>query len=37
MRRTQDCVFIQLTLNIGRSVRQKKAFYKALADTSMCD
>ena len=33
IRRTQDCVFIQLTLNIGRSVGQKKAFYKAVADT----
>jgi 4-oxalocrotonate tautomerase len=32
IRRTQDCVFIQLTLNIGRSVEQKKAFYKAVAD-----
>jgi 4-oxalocrotonate tautomerase len=27
IRRTQDCVFIQLALNIGRSVEQKKAFY----------
>ena len=33
IRRTQDCVFIQLALNIGRSVEQKKAFYKAVADT----
>ena len=32
IRRTQDCVFIQLALNIGRSVEQKKAFYKAVAD-----
>ncbi|MGB6177183.1 MAG: tautomerase family protein [Methylocella sp.] len=32
IRRTQDCVFIQLTLNVGRSVEQKKAFYKAVAD-----
>ena len=30
--RTQDCVFIQLTLNVGRTVEQKKAFYKAVAD-----
>ena len=30
--RTQDCVFIQLTLNGGRSVEQKKGFYKAVAD-----
>jgi 4-oxalocrotonate tautomerase len=32
IRRTQDCVFIQLTLNVGRTVEQKKAFYKAVAD-----
>jgi 4-oxalocrotonate tautomerase len=30
--RTQDCVFIQLTLNTGRTIEQKKAFYKAVAD-----
>jgi phenylpyruvate tautomerase PptA (4-oxalocrotonate tautomerase family) len=30
--RTQDCVFIQLTLNSGRTVEQKKGFYKAVAD-----
>src|SRR6202030_1785400 len=33
IRRTQDCIFIQLTLNAGRTVEQKKAFYKAVADT----
>jgi phenylpyruvate tautomerase PptA (4-oxalocrotonate tautomerase family) len=32
IRRTQDCVFIQLTLNAGRSLEQKKGFYKAVAD-----
>ena len=32
IKRTQDCVFIQLTLNAGRSVEQKKGFYKAVAD-----
>ena len=32
IRRTQDCVFIQLTLNVGRTIEQKKAFYKAVAD-----
>ncbi len=32
VRRTQDCIFIQLTLNAGRTVEQKKAFYKAVAD-----
>jgi phenylpyruvate tautomerase PptA (4-oxalocrotonate tautomerase family) len=30
--RTRDCVFIQLTLNAGRSLDQKKGFYKAVAD-----
>lgn len=29
---TRDCVFIQLTLNAGRTVELKKAFYKAVAD-----
>jgi phenylpyruvate tautomerase PptA (4-oxalocrotonate tautomerase family) len=32
VRRTSECIFIQLTLNAGRSVEQKKAFYKAVAD-----
>jgi len=32
IRRTQDCVFIQLVLNIGRTVEQEKDFYKAVAD-----
>jgi 4-oxalocrotonate tautomerase len=32
IKRTQDCVIIQLTLNVGRTVEQKKAFYKAVAD-----
>jgi phenylpyruvate tautomerase PptA (4-oxalocrotonate tautomerase family) len=31
IRRTQDCVFIQLVLNIGRTVEQEKDFYKAAA------
>ena len=30
--RTDAVVFIQLTLNAGRSVEQKKAFYAAVAD-----
>jgi phenylpyruvate tautomerase PptA (4-oxalocrotonate tautomerase family) len=30
--RTKDCVFIQVTLNEGRSVEMKQAFYKAVAD-----
>lgn len=31
IKRTQDCVFIQITLNAGRSVKQKKSFYQAVA------
>ena len=30
--RSKDCVFIQLTLNVGRTVDQKRGFYKAIAD-----
>jgi len=30
--RTPDCVFIQITLNEGRTLEMKQAFYKALAD-----
>jgi 4-oxalocrotonate tautomerase len=30
--RTDDCVFIQVTLNEGRTTDQKRAFYKAIAD-----
>lgn len=30
--RTPDCVFIQLTLNKGRTVEVKQAFFKAVAD-----
>jgi 4-oxalocrotonate tautomerase len=32
IKRTQDCVFIQITLNAGRSVEQKKSFYRAVAE-----
>ncbi len=32
IQKTKDCVFIQLTLNAGRTLDQKRAFYKALAD-----
>jgi len=28
--RSKDCVFVQLTLNEGRTVDQKRAFYKAV-------
>jgi len=30
--RTADCILIQITLNDGRTVEQKRAFYKAVAD-----
>ena len=30
--RTDDCIFIQVVLNEGRSLEQKRAFYKAVAD-----
>lgn len=32
IKRTGDCILIQLTLNAGRTVEVKKAFYKAVAD-----
>jgi 4-oxalocrotonate tautomerase len=32
IRRTKDCVFVQLTLNEGRTLEQKRAFYKRVAD-----
>lgn len=32
IRRTQDCVIIQISLLGGRTVDQKQAFYKAVAD-----
>ena len=32
VRRTKDCVIIQMFLNQGRTVDQKKQFYKAVAD-----
>jgi len=30
--RTPDCIFIQVTLNKGRTVEVKQAFYKAVAE-----
>jgi 4-oxalocrotonate tautomerase len=30
--RTDDCIFIQITLNTGRTVEMKQRFYKAVAD-----
>lgn len=32
IKRTRDCIVLQITLNDGRSVEMKKAFYKAVAD-----
>ena len=32
IQRSKDCVFIQVTINAGRTVDQKRAFYKAIAD-----
>lgn len=30
--RSDDCIFIQITLNSGRTVEMKRQFYKAVAD-----
>jgi 4-oxalocrotonate tautomerase len=30
--RTDDCIFVQITLNSGRTVEAKQRFYKAIAD-----
>jgi len=30
--RTDDCIILQITLNAGRTVEKKRAFYKAIAD-----
>ena len=32
IRRTDGCIFIQITLNSGRSVEMKQKFYQAVAD-----
>jgi len=32
IQRSPDCIFIQVTLNEGRTVEQKQLFYKAVAD-----
>jgi phenylpyruvate tautomerase PptA (4-oxalocrotonate tautomerase family) len=31
IQRSKDCVFVQLTMNEGRTIDQKRAFYKAVA------
>jgi len=30
--RSDDCIFVQITLNSGRTVEMKQRFYKAIAD-----
>ena len=30
--RSDECIFVQITLNAGRTVEMKQAFYKAVAD-----
>jgi phenylpyruvate tautomerase PptA (4-oxalocrotonate tautomerase family) len=30
--RSDDCIFLQITLNSGRTVEMKQRFYKAVAD-----
>lgn len=32
IRRSDDCIFVQITLNAGRTVEMKQRFYKAVAD-----
>lgn len=32
IRRSAECVILQITLNKGRTLEQKRAFYKAIAD-----
>jgi len=32
IQRSKDCIVIQVTLNAGRTLDQKRAFYKAVAD-----
>lgn len=32
IQRTDDCIFIQITLNSGRTTEMKRRFYKAVAD-----
>ena len=32
IQRTKDCIFIQVTMNEGRTVEQMKAFFKNVAD-----
>jgi phenylpyruvate tautomerase PptA (4-oxalocrotonate tautomerase family) len=32
IQRSEDCIFIQITLNTGRTLEAKQRFYKAVAD-----
>jgi len=32
IQRSDDCIFLQITLNAGRTLEAKKRFYKAVAD-----
>jgi 4-oxalocrotonate tautomerase len=32
IQRTNDCIFVQITLNAGRTVEMKQRFYRAVAD-----
>jgi 4-oxalocrotonate tautomerase len=32
IQRSDDCIFLQITLNTGRTLEAKKRFYKAVAD-----
>jgi len=32
IRRSDDCIFIQITMSIGRTIEMKQRFYKAVAD-----
>ena len=32
IKRSDDCIFVQITLSIGRTVEMKQRFYKAVAD-----
>jgi phenylpyruvate tautomerase PptA (4-oxalocrotonate tautomerase family) len=32
IRRTNECIFVQVTMNEGRSLEQKKTFYRMIAD-----
>ncbi len=32
IQRSDDCIFIQITMSIGRTVEQKKLFFQAIAD-----